>query len=424
MTGNEQRIYTESFAWSLLSILVYLLFHHFQPVIVNDGQIGDGAQYFGMFNYFRHGVFSNRLGDGLLFPYNQRPLGPYCAALLSKHFLWTASRSFRALHMVSIAVTSWLLYFIFVRYFYFDKLISSLALTWFLFHAFAYTRLTNYFPFIVDSFAMLSLVLLLYIVMSGRYIFLPALAIVGCAIKEQFLAFLIAMLVYESLVAIKRKRIERTKLAIIAISILLDIGVNYWIRHYIFIAPGSSLLTLLLWGYQRFKYPLSFVRYVVVYFVAFGSFGLLLVYYLKNSIKEILQFDSYKLVGLFSLEFIVFGFLAGMDMDRILWNGFPFLMPVMLLAINGFNRKYVLALFLCTVPLMHLITPIPQPLLGQPNNEYNDLSNWMMELANPGIVAMWGLYMFVIWMLIGRLRFLNRNTSTDADGTRREVNVS
>jgi len=404
-------LYIESMTWSLFSALVYLLFDHFQPMIrLNGGQGWDGTQYFGMFEYFRHGIFTNYLQSSPLFPFNQRPLGPFLASFLSAHFSFSPIRSFKTLHIFSISATSGLLYFIFVKHIGFDRFVSSLALIWLLFNALAYTRLAAFYPFLIDSLAMLALALLLYLVVSNQYIFLPLLTIFSCMIKEQFLAFLIAILAYELFKVISGRTTERKRLLIVSISVLIDISINYYIRHYVIIAPGSSFYTMLSLGYQRFKHPLSFVRYVVSYFMAFGAFGLSLLYYFKRTWNQILQLDSYRLVGLFSLEFMAFGLLAGSDMDRILWSGFPFLMTMMLLATRGLNRRYILALFLFTVPLMHLNAAIPQPSHAWPNNDSDGLYSWMMEYADPGKVAMWGIYMCITWTLIGQLRFLNKPT--------------
>ncbi len=414
MTGK--RLYWESLAWSAFSVLVYLLFNHFQPTIrLNGGQGWDGTQYFGMFSYFRHGKFSNYAGSGPLFPFNQRPLGPLIAACLSRHFSWTPVRSFKVLHICSISATSGLLYYIFCRYFGVGRFFSSLALLWFLFHALSYARLTTFYPYMVDPLATLSLALLLYVVVSDKYLFLPILTIFGCMVKEQFLAFLIVMFLYEVWSAVARRKLAKKKLILLAISIVLDIAANYYVRNHLFQAPGSSALTsaltLVWWGYQRCKHPLSFVRYVVSYFAAFGAFGLLLVFYLRRCLSQVMRQNSYQLIALFSLVFMGFGLLAGADMDKILWSGFPFLMPIMLLAIKGFTKTYVSILFLLTVPMMHLVSAIPEPSGTWPNNDASGLFSWMMEYANPGIVAMWAIYMVILWMLIGRLRFLNRNHS-------------
>ncbi len=265
----------------------------------------------------------------------------------------------------------------------------------------------------VDPLATLSLALLLYVVLSDKYLVLPVLTIFGCLVKEQFLAFLIVMFFYEIWSAVARRTLARKKLILIAISIALDLATNHYVRAHVFKAPGSSaltsVLTLVWWGYQRLTHPLSFVRYVVAYFAAFGAFGLLLVFYFRRCLSQIVRRQPYQQIGLFSLVFLAFGLLAGADMDKILWSGFPFLMPIMLLAIKGFNKVYVAVLFLLTVPLMHLLSAIPEPLGTSPNNDSSGLFSWMMEYANPGIVAMWGIYMCIVWIAISRLKFLNRN---------------
>ena len=213
---------------------------------------------------------------------------------------------------------------------------------------------------------------------------------------------------------IDMKGLNKKQFTFLFITIIFCFLINYYIKYYGFsnIEPGSSIKTILVWGYTHLTNPLDFVRYLVAIFLTFGSF--ILIYFINFSYKDFIiniKEDSYMYSFSLAFLFFIFAFLAASDMERVLWQAFPFFCIFFLSSMEKLNKFYIAFGFLLSIPIMRLVSLIPEASQALPLILKSDLYmindktpgdtvgfySWLAEWMEIGQVASWGIYMIFIY---------------------------
>lgn len=413
--------------WTILSGIVFVFYGYIQPITIINGGVGwDGTQYTTMFNYFKSGTFT----FDLIFPFNQRPFYPYIAYLISNVFNLDMLMSFRILNLSFNVLNVYLILYIFVKIFNFNKINISFVIFWFIFHYLGSFRLLNNYPYSVDSLS-LSISLLLFIsLIFKNYKTFFIIAIFGVGVKEQVLPVVLILLISIFLKSkIDMKGLNKKQFTFLFITIIFCFLINYYIKYYGFsnIEPGSSIKTILVWGYTHLTNPLDFVRYLVAIFLTFGSF--ILIYFINFSYKDFIiniKEDSYMYSFSLAFLFFIFAFLAASDMERVLWQAFPFFCIFFLSSMEKLNKFYIAFGFLLSIPIMRLVSLIPEASQALPLILKSDLYmindktpgdtvgfySWLAEWMEIGQVASWGIYMIFIYLILNKIYNLTKNETS------------
>jgi len=101
--------------------------------------------------------------------------------------------------------------------------------------------------------------------------------------------------------------------------------------------------------------------------------------------------NTRNLLLLFSLTYLAFGILAGGDMTRIIFLGFPFIATWILYELQEIKTKQLLLIGVLSLPLMMLHQAIPDPAF-----EWELWKSWYPEFGSPKTVLMFGVYGIVV----------------------------
>lgn len=84
-----------------------------------------------------------------------------------------------------------------------------------------------------------------------------------------------------------KKDLNKKQFIFLIITMFFCFLINYYIKHYGFsnIEIGSSIKTILSWGYVHLSNPLDFVRYLVAIFLTFGLFYINSILYYYSTTK-------------------------------------------------------------------------------------------------------------------------------------------
>lgn len=394
--------YIEYVSLAVLVVLVFYMYSHLQPLIdIRGGQGWDGLNYASMYNYFSLSEFKNFLGKGIeyapSFPFNQRVLTPFLSSLLP----FDMFISFKIVNSLFTLGTVLVMHYIVTGIIGLSRTVSLFNILWFTFHWISYPRLSNYYPLLIDpSFVFfLSLFLVLYI--KESFCFLPLVTILGVASKESFLAVIILLALYQLFYIItgsrfsnKNKNKKRKELVYVTLSLIAGITTSVFIKTALFPSSGSSLLTVFIWIYKRSLDPLSLLKFIAAFFIAYGFFAILAVRNFTSLVSENNLF-----ILIVSSVFISFGYIAGSDMTRILFNAYPFLIFLILNSSQKENKIALTIGFLLSLPLMYLTSAIPNAETISPYLEVTGYFSWLPEYAANSIVALWLLY-FIIYLFI------------------------
>jgi len=89
----------------------------------------------------------------------------------------------------------------------------------------------------------------------------------------------------------------------------------------------------------------------------------------------------------FSILYLLFGILAGGDILRIIFLGFPFIMTAILQSLQKENMHLILISFVLSLPLFKLRSIIPDPV-----SDWSNFIEWYPEYASVLMVMIWLAY--------------------------------
>ncbi|HWZ23071.1 MAG TPA: hypothetical protein VNW06_10485, partial [Cytophagaceae bacterium] len=307
----------------------------------------DGNQYLSMWNYFKHHGTDMNYSVG--FPFNGRIL-----------YIWIASLFPDSIEPIQIFILlnfffgiSTILFLLYI----WNKLSlpiyqSLFLLVYVCIHWSGIIRQYMIDPVGVDIPYLLCITIFMYLVLFEKYTYLFALAIIGTAIKEAILPFLLFLLIYK-LFQKKNIQIEDRKLrftfsnidptilkitgALIA-GVLCKISINFYFPSVQTGYKMSSIGTVLKITYQLLKEPIHILNWFIG-IVLF--FGVLVFPFLKGLTDRKNWNGKNGELLIYTTLGIVLAIIGGGDHTRIAFLSFPFFFTFILLYwknnINSFS---------------------------------------------------------------------------------------
>ncbi len=145
----------------------------------------------------------------------------------------------------------------------------------------------------------------------------------------------------------------------------------------------NAMMAILYHGKLALNDPSRFIRW----FAAFGSSFGVIPFIILFKIRSMNIKDSKELTLLiFSIMYCCFGLLAGEDMTRILFLGFPFIMTISLLFFQDQLKWLLILALVLSVPSLHLY-PFPVD------------NKWGVDYASLDFVYKWASYYLIAMLL-------------------------
>lgn len=379
---------------SLITLAVLGFYSHKQAsVAYSHCTLCDGKQYLAAYDYFK----GNTTTYQVKFPFHSRVAVPWLAAQLPTN---QPKQAFTWLHwgITLLAMHCLLLSWQALKL---PMHLQIVGLGWLLFHWTGIVRFNVYDFATVDVPLYLLHSLLLWLLIRPRWLWL-LLPITPWAVaqKESWLAIMLVWALYEGI----QQRFFSTKanyrrlgwlVAAVALGVFTKALLNQW-----FVPIGgegkNSIITLLFFVRETLQNPLDLLRWVVAMFVGFGGWWLLA---WQNVGKPHKSLNILPQIIVFSILHLLLGILAGRDMTRIMFLGYPFIMTLILWLIQAESKWLLAIVALLSLPILRVFSSIP---LQTTQNEA--FKTWFPEYANVGIVAAWATYMIISFWLIAQSR--------------------
>lgn len=377
----------------ILSALLYYS-NKQESITYKDCALCDGKQYLAAYDYFK----GNSATYQVKFPFHSRVAVPWLAAQLPTN---NAQQALGWLHWGFTLLAVHLLLFCWQTL----KLplhLQAVGLGWLLFHWTGIVRFNVYDYATVDLPLYLLHGLLLCWLARPRWLWLVVIVTpVAVAQKESWLAVLLVWAVYE---VIQQRffsvQANYRRLGWLGVAVALGVCTKVWLNQWFVPIGGegkNSIITILFFVRETLQNPLDLLRWVVAMFVGFGGWWLLA---WQNLDKPHKSLDILPQLILFSILHLLLGILAGRDMTRIMFLGYPFIMTLILWLIQAENKGVLAMVAVISLPILRVLSSIP---LQTTQNEA--FKTWFPEYANLGIVAAWATYMVISFWLITQSRY-------------------
>lgn len=353
----------------------------------------DGKQYLASYQYFN----GQNATYQVKFPFHSRVGVPWLAAQLSSQ----AYAAFAMIHWVGVFLTVIVLLFCW-QVLKLPGYLKAIGIGWLLLHWIGIVRFNVYDPVTVDILVYVFHSVLLALLLRPRWFWLLLVVTpIATAQKESWLALMALLTLYELLYQrlINLKPAYR-KLWILAgallIAVLTKVLLNQWFPP-MNGAGKNSVITLLFFIRETLQNPLDLVRWVVAMFVGFGVWWCLAWQSInRENIRKNLPESAilYPLILLAGAHLLL-GILAGRDMTRIMFLGYPFIMTLVLLMIQSVPKNLLIFTGLLSLPMLRLWSEIPLQTTAQ-----KSFKLWFPEYAPLGEVSAWAVYMIISYWLI------------------------
>lgn len=379
---------------SLVTLAVLFYYSNRQAsVTYKDCALCDGKQYLEAYDYFK----GNSSTYQVKFPFHSRIAIPWLAAQLPTN---NAQQAFGWLHwgFTLLAMHCLLLGWQALKL---PIYLQAIGAGWLLFHWTGIVRFNVYDYATVDVPLYLLHSLLLCVLARPRWLWIVGMVTpVAVAQKESWLAVLLIWTLYE---AIQQRffsaQANYRQLGWLSVALLLGVCTKVWLNQWFVPIGGegkNSIITVLFFVRETLQNPLDLLRWVVAMFVGFGGWWLLA---WQNIGKPLKSLSILPQLFLFSGLHLLLGILAGRDMTRIMFLGYPFIMTLILWLIQAENKGVLAVVAIVSIPILRLLSSIP---LQTTQNE--TFKTWFPEYANLGIVAAWATYMIIGFWLIAQSR--------------------
>ena len=356
----------------LATTALFFLFKELQPHLSYDfAPQFDGNDYHKAYDYLAGIAADYEVPP----PFNKRILIPWIAAKLG------AGEIISDFQWLNLVFSLWGIGMLFLLW-----RSLGLELRWFVFgygwlllHWTGMLRLNAFDPITVDLPLYGIHALLLWLVLKRKFTWLLLLGPLATLQKESFIGLLVLLLLYGWWH--NRKQQEAFfELKWILGSLILSITATS-LASYSFppSEPGRGALIMLLYqAKQTLLNPFELVRWITAMLVAFGPLLILGI----NEARKRRHYDNRKnLLLLFSALSLLYGLLAGGDMTRIIFLGFPFIMTWLMYELRDLESKKYWALVAWSLPLTLLVFSIPDPAF-----EWGRWQSWYPEFAPVKIV--------------------------------------
>lgn len=381
----------------LVACIAFTFFERTQPSITYSGEpLLDGNQYIKLYDFFNN---SDELTP-LKAPFNTRVLVPLLASFMPFD---TAEQDFTAVHYLFVLLSIAALYLLWLRL-NISFLAVLLGCGWLIFHWSGFIRLPISDPITIDPplFFFQTIFLILVLGRNKLWLMIP-LAIIATIQKESFVALCAiaaCLFAYES---IKSKKITKGLIFVLgglvaSLVTLAVLGLYFEPQansyHNPIVVMGAHTLHL-------FREPFQLLRFSMSLFMAFGF--LWLVTFFAKPKKD----RNQTTLLIFSLLYLLLGLIGGRDHTRILFNGFPFIMTLILLNLSHLKKVEIGILIMASVPFMQLFSVIPNG-----GADWGNYAIWFPEYAPKAVIWHWFKYTTIVCVLmvaIWRLRQMRSN---------------
>lgn len=375
----NSRNYIALFLYALLTVGAFIVVYSTQQQLdYSECAKCDAHKYSMITDYFN----GDTAEYAIAFPFNTRIVVPYLVSLLSFHQDVMGYHFINLLFCVLSVVVLYLLW---------TKLALSttmkiLGFFWLLFHWSGMIRLNVFDPIAVDVPLYFFHALLLLILYTKNYKWLPVIAVVATAQKESFPAYILV----STLFAILYNRFyeQHFPLRPFIIALVLSFATKFVLVY--FFPPleegRGAFISVLFYVKNALIDPIIIVKWIVAMFVAYGSFLLLGV---KKTKHDTDTKPEEKLLLTLVVVSLLLGIIAGGDHTRIVFLGFPFVMTWLLIRMNDKPLIVTFLVLLLSLPVMHILQEIPEPAYATHTH------SWFPEYATESTVAIWGVYMII-----------------------------
>lgn len=311
----------------------------------------DGNDYRNIYEYFT-GLQEEY---NVEFPFHQRILVPWLASLINSGDI---IKDFQIVNLIFSLLAVWVLFSLW-RKLGFELKWFWAGFIWLLFHWTGLIRLNAFDPITVDVPIYCFQGLLLLFILRRKFLHLLWLAPLATLQKESFLALIFVLVLYAWYHNWKSQE-GYYHLPTLVIALVLSIGAKLTTGY--FFPPQEegkdALITLVYHAKEAVLNPFELLRWLAAMGVAFGP--LLFLTFFKT--VKTFRFDHTRnLLMLFSLVYLAFGILAGGDMTRIIFLGFPFIASWMAYELKDYPITLLVITGLLTLSFMQLGRIIPDP---------------------------------------------------------------
>ncbi|MGL1884901.1 MAG: hypothetical protein OCD76_00190 [Reichenbachiella sp.] len=371
------------------SVLVYLFYFQFNVRLdYSNCELCDGHQYQKLYDYFK-------LGESyqMRHPYFLRTLIPYLSSLVPNLDIGVSFDVINFLFFILSVIVITKLW----QHLNIDFVYQCIGIFWLVIHWTGIVRYNLFDNLTVDVPVYLFQAWLLLLFLKRKHYWLYLLLPLAMIQKESILS-VVVILAFSSLYF---DRGAQRKQAIMHLGLSLAVAILFQ-KIVVYLLPeqldSKSSIGALLWhGRWALQDPTRFIRW----FAAFGSaYGVLPFLVLVLFRLQRLTDKTYSTILVLCLMYGAFGILAGEDMTRILFLGFPFIMTLILMEMKSIN-PWLLALGIALSFVSLRIYPFA---IG---------SDWAVDYAPLAYVYQWALYflvatIFFVGTLIWKKSFLRK----------------
>ena len=378
----------------LTTAVVFFAYQRWQPALSYDfAPQFDGNDYRMIYYYFT-GITNE---FDVPFPFHQRIFVPYLASLFGYEII-------NDFQWVNFAFT---LASVITLFFVWRKLGFSInwflaGFFWLLFHWSGLVRLNAFDPITVDVPIYFFQALFLLLILKRRFIHLLWLAPLATIQKESFLALIFVLWVYAIWHNYNRQD-GFYHIPTITVALIFAV-IAKWVVGFYFEPSTPEKSAFVTLGYhmkQVFVHPDKGLRWLAAMSLAFGP---LLWLSLLNYGKHWFYDNTRNLLVIFSGVYLSFGLLAGGDMTRIIFLGFPFLATWLMYENQNLNRKHLFWIGIVSLPLMFLHRQIPDPAF-----QWELWQSFYPEFADIKLVLL--IFLYTMFCVVGLYYFTRRKTS-------------
>lgn len=382
------------FIFLVLTLGVFFGYQSLQePVSYDLAPQFDGNDYRQLYQHFTNPESSE--GKVLTHPFSQRILMPLLASWLnSGHII----QDFQYVNLLFTLLAVWVTFLLW-RQLGFELKWFIAGFVWLLFHWTGLIRLNAFDPITVDVPLYCFQAFFLWVILKRKFVHLIWLAPLATIQKESFIALMIVLLIYAWWH--NRKTDEGFyDLPLISAGLALAVVANSLVNaSFIPTDEGRSSLVMLAYhAKEAVLNPFEIIRWIAAMAMAFGP-ALFLAF---RQYGKTYRYDNTRnLLLLFSLTYLGFGILAGGDMTRIIYLGFPFIATWIIFELQDLKSKQVLLIGLLSIPLMMLYKTIPNPAF-----EWDLWQSWYPEFAPTQTVLIILGYVLLVWLILEKVMMI------------------
>lgn len=383
------KVYSQQIILVLVTTGLYFFYlHHNKTIDFESCELCDAREYNKLYNYFETGESSQ-----ISYPFYTRPAVPFLASSLPGNNVTLA------FHIINFI-------FILLSVLTINKLWSILKLKpwlkwigfgWLLTHWSGLIRYNLFDHITVDVplYFVQPLALILYYRKNFKWFyFLAPLAILQ---KESFLA-IVLILLFLHIWNEKSSWFKEGKHLICSILIALIVQ-----KGVLSILPDqldqrSSLMAILYHGRWALEDPSRFIRWFAAFGGAFGVFPFIVAFEVKS-----ISFNDSKIIPLLVLSsmYMAFGLLAGEDMTRILFLGFPFIITLSLLLLQKESKRIIIIFIILSLAPLRLYP-------------FSIDTGWAVDYAPIAYVYKYAIYYLVALVISGMILLMSKRKNQNS----------